>query len=261
MKKQTCLASFYVLALTVQGCSSHAAATQPDPDPAAASAPAAKPAPEAVAPTLVAAVGAQAAAHDNAGCGGEEGEGCAGNCKGGDDPPPVSDDVETVRTDGAPVRGGRAASITIVAFDDFQCPFCAKSEATLRAVEAAHPGDVRIVFKNLPLPFHANARIAAKAAIAADLQGRFWDFHDRVYGRAGSPIDRPALDKIAQDLGLDMTRFARDIDDPATEARIAGDEADAAALKVRGTPTFFVNGRRVIGAQPASALEQAIAKR
>jgi protein-disulfide isomerase len=191
-----------------------------------------------------------------------EGAGCDMNCKGGPDDEPTSGDaVEQVPTDGAPVRGARAASTTIVAFGDFQCPFSAKAEASLRAVESAHPNDVRLVFKNLPLPFHDQARIAAKGALAADQQGRFWEFHDRLYARIGSPIDRPALDKIAEDLGLDMTRFARDIDDPATEARIARDEADAHALKVNGTPTFFVNGHRVIGAQPATTFEGAIAKR
>ncbi|MGO8998713.1 MAG: DsbA family protein [Polyangiaceae bacterium] len=197
---------------------------------------------------------AKEAKDDGAGCG-------AKDCNDGPDDSPTGDAVEPVPVDGAPARGPSRASITIVSFGDFQCPYSAKAEATLRALETAHPGDVRIVFKNLPLPMHSQARVAARAALAADEQGHFWDFHDRLYAHAGAPLDRAGLDKIAADVGLDAARFASDIDDPKIVARLARDEADAATLHVKGTPTFFVNGHRVVGAQPIAAFEAAIAKR
>src|SRR6202035_1899405 len=131
-----------------------------------------------------------------------------------------------------------------------------RAEATIHAIEQAHPGDVRVVFKNLPLPFHDHARPMARAALAADAQGRFWDMHDRLFTLTGT-VDRAALDRVARELGLDLARFDRDLDDPSLDARLDADGADAAALGVKGTPTFFVNGRRVIGAQPAAVFEKA----
>jgi protein-disulfide isomerase len=150
--------------------------------------------------------------------------------------------------------------VTIVAFSDFECPYCVKAEATLRAVEAAHPREVRVVFKNRPLPLHAHARIAALAGLAAERQGRFWELHDRMFARGGVALDRAGLAKLAADAGLDAARFARDLDDPALAARVARDEADGDALGVKGTPTFFVNGHRIVGAQPATTFEAAIAR-
>jgi protein-disulfide isomerase len=190
------------------------------------------------------------------GCGGE------GECKGGKgaDVPPVGGTIEKVSIDGVPSRGPVRASITIVEFADYECPFCARAEATIHALELAHPGDVRFVFKNRPLPFHDHARAMAKAAIAADAQGRFWEMHDRLFVLAAG-ADRGAIERVAGDLRLDVARFDRDFDDPALDARIDADNADAAALGVTGTPTFFVNGRRITGAQPAAVFEQAIEKK
>ncbi len=198
------------------------------------------------------------AADHGPGCGG--GGGGDGECKGGEggDAPAIGDAIEKVPTDGASARGPSGAPITIVEFADYECPFCVRAEATVHAIEQAHPGDVRFVFKNLPLPFHTHARLMAKAAVAADAQGHFWEMHDRLYTLAG-PVDRAALDRAAQALGLDVARFDRDLDDTSLDARIDGDEADAKALGVKGTPTFFVNGRRVVGAQPATVFEKAIA--
>ena len=193
----------------------------------------------------------------------DKGPGCGGDkeCDGkGGGSPAVGDVVEKVPTERAPSRGPARASITIVEFADFECPFCARAEATIHAIEQAHLGDVRVVFKNLPLPFHDHARPMARAALAADAQGRFWDMHDRLFALTGT-VDRAALDRVAQELGLDVARFDRDLDDPALDARLDADDADATALGVKGTPTFFVNGRRVVGAQPAAVFEKAIGRK
>ena len=195
---------------------------------------------------------------------GDKGPGCGGDgeCDGkGGDAPAIGDTVEKVPTAGDPSRGPASAPVTIVEFADYQCPFCVRAEAILHAVEQAHPGDVRLVFKNLPLPFHDHARLMAKAAVAADAQGHFWEMHDKLFIVSGGNVDRTVLDGVARDVGLDVARFDRDMDDPALDAKVDADDADAKALGVKGTPTFFVNGRRIVGAQPATVFEKAITKR
>jgi protein-disulfide isomerase len=187
-------------------------------------------------------------------------QGCRGDgeCNGhGGDTPAIGEAVEQVPTDGDISRGPAGAKIVIVEFADYQCPYCVRAESTLVAVEQSHPGQVRVVFKNLPLPFHTHARPMAKAAWAAGEQGRYWEMHDRLFGLT-SGQDDAAFEKLARDLGLDMTRFDALLSSSAIDARIDADIADANALGVKGTPTFFVNGHRIVGAQPASVFEEAI---
>lgn len=186
--------------------------------------------------------------------------GCAANCDKHDDTPAVGAAVERVPTDGAPSRGALSAPITVVAFGDFQCPFSARGASILESFEKAHQGEVRVVWKNLPLPMHDAARPAAKAALAAEAQGHFWEYHDALFAHQKA-LNRASLVKYAEAVGLDVARFTKDLDDPALEARVAADAADAEALKVKGTPTFFVNGHRVVGAQPLATLEAAAASR
>ncbi|MBS2016286.1 MAG: thioredoxin domain-containing protein [Deltaproteobacteria bacterium] len=162
-----------------------------------------------------------------------------------------------VRVDDAPIRGASRAPITIVVFSDFECPYCVRLESTLRAVDGAYPGKVRVAFRNLPLPMHPHARLAAKAAVAADNQRRFWPYHD-VLVQHRDALDREALRGYAGEVGLDLARFDHDLDDPATEKRVAADAARAAALGVSGTPVAFVNGRRVSGAQPLKTFKALI---
>jgi protein-disulfide isomerase len=175
-------------------------------------------------------------------------------CNGRDEPPAVGSAVETVPTAGDPSRGPTSAAFTLIVFSDYQCPFCKRAEPIIRSFEQAHMGDVRVVFKNKPLPMHENARLAAKAALAAEQQGRFWEYHDALFAHQ-TALDGASLERYATDLGLDVRRFDRDLDDPRLDARIEADVADADALKVVGTPTLFVNGHRVVGAQPLEKLE------
>lgn len=151
----------------------------------------------------------------------------------------------------APLRGPVNGPITVVFFSDFECPYCVKAEKTLRELEAQKPGQVKIAYKFRPLPMHAHARDAAKAAIAADKQGKFWEYHD-VLLQHHDALERADLVRYASDLGLSAARFERDLDDPSTEERIKADEAQGTALGARGTPTSFVNGYRLVGAQPLS---------
>jgi protein-disulfide isomerase len=176
------------------------------------------------------------------------------------EPTPVADTAIVPVTIGdAPVRGPARAASTIVIFSDFECPYCVKAEGTLREIEAAHHGNVRIVFKHKPLPMHEHARLAAKASIAAERQGKFWPYHDVLVAHHDA-LDRASLERYAKEVGLDLVRFTRDIDDPSVEARLAADEAQASSLDVKGTPTLFVDGRRVTGAQPLATFEAMLAR-
>lgn len=155
-------------------------------------------------------------------------------------------DVDVAR---APMRGTKNGAITVAFFSDFECPYCVRAEKTLRDLEAQKPGQVKVVYKFRPLPMHAHARDAAKAAIAAEKQGKFWEYHD-VLLQHRDALEHDDLVKYAGEVGLDIARFETDLNDPAAEERIKADEKQADALGAKGTPTAFVNGYRLIGAQP-----------
>jgi len=148
---------------------------------------------------------------------------------------------------GATLAGPANATRTILVFTDFECPYCKRLDTQLR--DLADRGDVRIVLRNHPLPMHPHARLAAKAAIAAEKQGKLPAMSKMLFTRQDA-LDRASLVAYAAELKLDVDRFRNDLDSPETEARLAEDEALAAKFEVRGTPTSFVEGRRVVGAQP-----------
>jgi protein-disulfide isomerase len=141
----------------------------------------------------------------------------------------------------SPSQGPDDALVTVVEFADFQCPFCAHSVGLRQQLLREFPA-VRWVFKQFPLPFHAEAREAASAALAAHAQGQFWPFHDRLFADQAhlSPSDLTAL---AKELGLDVARFASDL---KAADRLVGEDVDLAKkIGVRATPSFIVNGRQL----------------
>jgi protein-disulfide isomerase len=149
-----------------------------------------------------------------------------------------------------PVKGRPGAPVTLVLFSDFQCPFCARANPTVEEIESAYPNDVRLVWKHLPLPFHPNAMPAALAAEAARRQGgapKFWAMHDRLFSNQ-SALSTARYEQYAREIGLDLARFRKDMADPALRARIDEDVQLAQRLGVNGTPTFVINGERVVGA-------------
>jgi protein-disulfide isomerase len=158
---------------------------------------------------------------------------------------------------GGPARGPATAKVTIVEFSDFQCPFCARANATLEQLVRDYPSDLRILFRHNPLPFHNNAASAAEAAVAAEQQGKFWEMHDKLFADQND-LERPALELHAVQLGLDLTAFRAALDGHAGKARVDGDLALGRQLGVRGTPNFFINGRSVMGAQPLATFKQII---
>ena len=193
-------------------------------------------------------------------CAGGDG-GCGGGCADHKGSEAANDGREEpkveVAIDNAPMRGPSSAPVTVVMFTDFECPFCARAAATVADLEREYPTQVRIALRNRPLPMHEHAELAAKAALAAGAQGKLWEYHDALFAHQGA-LDRAALDGYARTLGLDVARFDRDLESPEVEARIGADDAQATALHVEGTPTFFVNGRRVVGAQDLGTFKAAV---
>jgi protein-disulfide isomerase len=159
----------------------------------------------------------------------------------------------TLRKDD-PAKGARAALATVVIFSDFQCPFCSKVEPTIQQIEKAYPGKVRVVWKHQPLAFHPNALPAAKASEAARVQGKFWGMHDRLFANQAS-LSEATYTAYAKELKLDLARFQKDMISPATAERIAADQKLGDGVGASGTPTLFVNCRKMVGAQPFEAFK------
>jgi len=157
----------------------------------------------------------------------------------------------------APIRGSESATITIVEWADFQCPFCVRVNPTLDQIQKEYGDKVRIAFKHLPLSMHAKARAAHQAAEAAHRQGKFWEMHDRIF-ESPKDLNPETYLRYANEMGLDIDRYNSDFS--STSVRKAIDENLAAATKlgVSGTPSFFVNGRFLSGAQPYGSFARVI---
>ena len=156
-----------------------------------------------------------------------------------------------------PVKGNPKAPVTVVVFSDFQCPYCARVEPTLKQVEAVYGDKVRIAWKHKPLPFHPHAGPAAEAAEAAREQGKFWQMHDKMFAAQGE-LSPAAYERWAKELGLDLPRFKASVASGRNKARIQEDDALAGRLGIDGTPTLVVNGEKVVGAVPFENLKQVI---
>ena len=149
----------------------------------------------------------------------------------------------------SPGKGPAGAAITILEFSDIQCFFCRRGYLNANQVVQAYPGMVRLVWKNFPLPFHGDAEGAAEAAHAAGRQGKFWEMIDLLFKNQHS-LSRQDLEGYARLLGLDLDGFKRDLDSHRFLPRVKADMAEGRRLSVRGTPTFFINGQKLVGAQP-----------
>ena len=145
----------------------------------------------------------------------------------------------------SPVKGPRDAPVTIVEFSDFQCPGCKTYKGLVDQVLQLYPKDVKLVYKEFPLAeIHANALDAAKAALAAARQGKFWEMHDILYQNQ----DELGMDKLkqyAQKVGLDVLRWEKDFSSPEVRQQLSREADEGRAAGVDSTPSFFVNGRRI----------------
>ncbi|MSP23901.1 MAG: hypothetical protein EXR75_01810 [Myxococcales bacterium] len=154
-------------------------------------------------------------------------------------------------------RGATPAKVTVVAFTDFQCPFCGRAKGTIEALLAAYPEDVAVVVKHRPLSFHAHAELAAVAVQAAHRQGQGWAMHDVLFENPKA-LGRSELVRYAAKIGIDVARFEAQLEDQAVLAEVQADVAVADAVGATGTPAFYVNGRPLRGALPLAEFRRLV---
>jgi len=146
----------------------------------------------------------------------------------------------------APSRGPVDARVTVVEFVDYECPHCRSAQALMRQVLDTYPRQVRLCFKHFPLSSHTNSRLAAEAAMAAQKQGKFWPYSDKVWDNADN-LTPAVLEKIAKEVGLDVARWRSDMASTEIKGTVSLDKADGGTLGINSTPTIYINGRKYAG--------------
>jgi protein-disulfide isomerase len=152
------------------------------------------------------------------------------------------DFVQKIDTSGSPFKGSENAPAVIAVFSEFQCPYCSGLTSLLDQVIKKYPKQVKIVYKNFPIRSHKYSDPAAKAALAAERQGKFWPFHNLLYAHYRDLSDEK-IREIAGRLKLDMAQFEKDRKDPAIADKVRADIRDGSKAGVRGVPSVFINGR------------------
>ncbi len=168
-------------------------------------------------------------------------------------PPPERKEVAAT----GPSKGPEKAPVTIVEFSDFQCPYCSRAIKTVDEVVAAYPDKVRLVFRHFPLNFHAEAQKASEASLCAHEQGKFWEYHDKLFANQDK-LQVPALKGYAKELGLDAGKFDQCLDSNSKAEQVKADMEAGSKVGVSGTPAFFINGIMISGAQPAEEFKKII---
>ncbi|WHZ17295.1 MAG: hypothetical protein OJF52_004147 [Nitrospira sp.] len=162
--------------------------------------------------------------------------------------PRITEPVLAISTDDDPSTGSADAPVTIVEFSDFQCPYCKRSAAMIKKILRVYGEKVRFVYRDYPAPNHVHAKQAAEAAQCAAAQGKFWAYHDLLFehqqGSSGWDFNR-----LAQQASMDMPAFSHCLDTHEYASEVEGDLRDALNVGVTSTPTFFINGRPLIGAK------------
>ena len=168
--------------------------------------------------------------------------------------------LDNVDEDDDPVIGNDNAPVTIVSFEDYQCPFCKRAhEQTFQQIKKDYidTGKVKYVYRDFPLGFHSEAQPAAEASECAHEQGKFWDYHDALYENQAS-LGSELYIKLAEDLGLDIDKFKTCVETNKYAEEVKKDFNYGTQIGVTGTPAFFVNGVKLVGAQPYEAFKNII---
>ena len=156
------------------------------------------------------------------------------------------DRIHEIAFGSSPTKGPKDAPVTIVGFSDFQCPFSKSAVGLVDQILAAYPEEVRFVAKQFPLSLlHNDARNAARAALAARRQGKFWEMYDLLFGHQQA-LDYESLKAYAGTAGMDVVQFEKDMASAEIEVELAADVAEGRRANVTGTPTFFIDGRRLM---------------
>ena len=170
-------------------------------------------------------------------------------------PMPPEELIAEISSESGPTRGAEDAPIQIVVFSSFKCRFCVAALGTIDELLEKYPGKLRVVHRFFPLT--ETDIVSAEAALAAHVQGRFWAMHDLLYANQDH-LERADLERYAAQLGLDMEQFRGDLDARSHRQAVLADREAAQSLEVRGTPTFFINGERLIGNLPVSRFHSVI---
>jgi protein-disulfide isomerase len=176
----------------------------------------------------------------------------------GKEPPPPEKKEVPAPDAASPTKGGANAKVVMQVFSEFQCPFCKRVEETLKSIDASYGNKIKVVWRHMPLPFHKDAPLASEAAQEAFAQkgnAGFWKFHDKLF-ELQPDIQRPSLEKIAQEQGLDMDKFKAALDSGKHKAKVEADTKIGNAAGINGTPGFVINGYFLSGAQPEAAFKK-----
>ncbi len=153
------------------------------------------------------------------------------------------DAVKPIDIAGSPSKGADKPVVTVVEWADFECPFCAVAAPLLKGLVEKYPDQVQLVFKHYPLSAHAHSEDAARAAVAAQQQGKFWPLQQALFESQKTGLDEPSILKLARDVGLDMKGFQSDMASETTADSVARDRKQADELGLEGTPMIYINGR------------------
>jgi protein-disulfide isomerase len=164
-------------------------------------------------------------------------------------------DIKKIDVSEAPMKGNPAAKVTLVEFADYECPHCKRLQPVLRQIVDEFHDDVKVYFKHYPLPQHTNARLAAEAAVAANKQGKFWAFQDRLWDKQDE-LSPAVIEKIAKDAGLDVAKFRQDLASDAVKARVQKDRAEGESLGLQATPTLYIDGREYTDPKDTESLRE-----
>jgi protein-disulfide isomerase len=167
--------------------------------------------------------------------------------------------VPDVSADDDPAQGSKDAPVTIIEFSDFQCPYSKKyHDEILPMIMSEYGDEIRYVYRDFPLTsMHSQAQKAAEAAQCAFEQGKFWEYYEQLFQNQGA-LDVPNLKNYATELGLDESAFNLCLDSGKYAQEVQKDFEDGYSYGVTGTPTFFINGRPLVGAQPFSTFQTVI---
>ena len=173
---------------------------------------------------------------------------------------PLSAEKQAALSKDAAVRfGSKEAKVTIIEFSDFECPYCSRAADTVSQIKEKYKGnnDVQFIFRQFPLGFHKNAQVAAEASLAANEQGKFWEFHDMMFENQ-KQLHREALEGYAKKLGLNMEKFTKALDDKTYEGAVKEDLKLGELAAVSGTPSMFINGARVTNPTDFTTIQKLI---
>jgi protein-disulfide isomerase len=172
---------------------------------------------------------------------------------------PLSPELQKAIVENGPAAtfGPATATVQVVEFSDFQCPYCSRAADAVHKVKEKYGDKIRFTFRQFPLPMHSNAHAAAEAAMAANAQGKFWEFHDLLF-KNQQQLDSAGLTQHAKAAGLNVAAFKKSLDDKQFAAQVDADMKLGEQVQVNGTPTMFINGARVADPTNFEAISQAI---